>query len=225
MIWSKLDSFRNCSFWLSFKFALFIHKENFLGVNVPCTATIQGWVFIGVWGWTFFCIPSPLPLNRIHSKSLESLHNGHPSPNDSGRGSHITVSPVVEGLENDIVHLVDLVMDIKSMLFGLSTQVTNLEVKNNKVQEDFAVLLSGVAEGVGTVKRTNSDLMEKFNLLREQQEVVVGSVHELGAISIRSFFRLPVTSGKQMRCSYCGLSVTKLCYKLQMSYRLEVCTI
>ena len=135
------------------------------------------------------------------------------------------MSPVVEGLENDIVHLVDLVMDIKSMLFGLSTQVTNLEVKNNKVQEDFAVLLSGVAEGVGTVGRTNSDLMEKFNLLREQQEVVVGSVHELGAISIRSFFGLPVTSGKQMRCSYCGLSGTKLCYKLQMSYRLEVYTI
>ena len=120
------------------------------------------------------------------------------------------MSPVVEGLENDIVHLVDLVMDIKSMMFNLSTQVTNIEARSNKVQEDFAVLLSGVAEGVGTIGRTNSDLMERLNILREQQEVVVGSVHELGAISIRSFFGLPVTSGKQMRCSYCGLSGMKL---------------
>ena len=127
---------------------------------------------------------------------METLSN--PSLNDSGLSS-TTSSPLIIGLNNDIVHLVEMIDGMRTAVDDILCRVKTLE--DNQV--GLSPIVSGIAEGIGALGRSVA--------ARAQEQLDVGhaincSVHELGAIAIRTYFSLPVTSGKQHRCSYCGMA-------------------
>ena len=131
------------------------------------------------------------PLTRGVSKSMETLH-------DSGHSSS-AASPVIIGLNNDIVHLVEMVDGIKYVVDDILARVQAVEDH----QAGLAPLISGVAEGLGALGRSVASKAQEQQTLGQ---AITCAVHELGGLAIRNYFSLPVTSGKQHRCSYCGMS-------------------
>ena len=127
---------------------------------------------------------------------METL--SHSSLNDSGLSSS-TTSPMIIGLNNDIVHLVEMIDGMRTAVDDILGRIKTLEDN----QAGLSPVVSGIAEGIGALGRSVA--------ARAQEQIDIGhaincSVHELGAIAIRNYFALPVTSGKQHRCSYCGMA-------------------
>ena len=110
------------------------------------------------------------------------------------------------GLGNDVGHLVELVMDLKKSLQNVSARLGTLETCIQTTTTDMTMLVTGVAEGVGTLGRDFTSMGHDLGHVLSQQDDLKSAVHELGSISLRNFFNLPVTSGKQIRCSFCNMS-------------------
>ena len=110
------------------------------------------------------------------------------------------------GLGNDVGHLVELVMDLNKSLQNVSARLGTLETCIQTTTTDMTMLVTGVAEGVGTLGRDFTTMGHDLGHVLSQQDDLKSAVHELGSISLRNFFNLPVTSGKQIRCSFCNMS-------------------
>ena len=110
------------------------------------------------------------------------------------------------GLGNDVGHLVELVMDLNKSLQNVSARLGTLETCIQTTTTDMTMLVTGVAEGVGTLGRDFTSMGHDLGHVLSQQDDLKSAVHELGSISLRNFFNLPVTSGKQIRCSFCNMS-------------------
>ena len=136
------------------------------------------------------------PLAHGISKSMETLSQS--SLDDSGLSSSAT-SPVIIGLNNDIVHLVEIVDGMRTAVDDILVRVKTLEAN----QAWLSPLVSRIAEGIGALGRIVA--------ARAQEQTQIGQAiicaeHELGAITKRNYFALPVTSRKQHHCSFCGMA-------------------
>ena len=126
-----------------------------------------------------------------------------PSPADSG---YSALTPMVLGLGNDVDHLVEIVLYLSNSVQAALAQLNHLHDRLNNIYQETTILVTGIAEGVGTLSQDFSRLANDLCILWDQQQEVVSAVHELGSISLRYFFNLPVTSGKQTRRSFCSMS-------------------
>ena len=147
--------------------------------------------------------PFPItPINQNLPRPADVSSQG-PSPADS---SYTSVTPVVVGLGNDVGHLVELVMDHNKAVQNVTARLGTLESCVQTNNNDLSVLVTGAAEGVGTLGRDFTSVCHDLRQIKDQQGEMMSAVHELGSVSLRNFFNLPVTSGKQIRCSFCSMS-------------------
>ena len=103
------------------------------------------------------------------------------------------------GLGNDVGHLVELVMELNKSLQNVSARLGTLETCIQTTTTDMTMLVTGVG-------RDFTSMGHDLGHVLSQQDDLKSAVHELGSISLRNFFNLPVTSGKQIRCSFCNMS-------------------
>ena len=124
------------------------------------------------------------PLTRGVSKSMETLH-------DSGHSSS-AASPVIIGLNNDIVHLVEMVDGIKYVVDNILARVQAVEDH----QAGLAPLISGVAEGLGALGRSVASKAQEQQTLGQ---AITCAVHELGGdLPSATIFPSPLPPGNSI---------------------------
>ena len=85
-----------------------------------------------------------------------------PSPADSG---YSALTPMVLGLGNDVDHLVEIVLYLSNSVQAALAQLNHLHDRLNNIYQETTILVTGIAEGVGTLSQDFSGLANDLCLL------------------------------------------------------------